>query len=182
MKVFFRLSCAILVIFLLVSCAGTTAHPLDYQSLPFEAIITGSLNSIEFCATIKKTFDDVYDVFELTLHSPETLKGMVVRTNKDGGVTVTYDSTVLEFESLDSLPAINQLLGAFSISEGPLRIDVVDGKAAGLPSYERVTRLEFSELTVYTDSKSGVPIKIEASGASSQDLFELSLSIDSFTS
>ncbi len=157
----FRLLISVLAILILFSSCAAGKDPLDYQNGEIEAIITGRAGALDFSATLSlsaMTEAGERD-FSLSLHSPESLKGLRI-TRKGGEVALTLSAVTQKLDSLDAMPRVARLISLFSIAEAPSEVISVKGADAGFGALDSVTRLTFSDAAIYLH-RNGTPIKAE---------------------
>lgn len=157
---------AILLI-LLSSCAPSADRLLDYQNGEITALLEGRIGELDFGGTLvlSAPVDDGENrAAALRLDSPQSLAGMVWSRSTDGRMTATLGELEIELLENDQM-VLTRLIDAFSLSGEPDRISVASGSDEGVRGCEKLTRLDFSDVTVFLNSESGLPVKI-----TSQDL------------
>ncbi len=168
----------LLAALLLVSCSSV--HPLEYQDLAFDAVISGELNGVVFSASLSLSGpSDAAREFILEVHSPETLSGMKAVGKADGSVEVALGRVTECFGSISALPALERLLSLFSLGD-PTAIGTVDGAEIGLSEYGRLTRLTYPDASIYLSPEASLPVKAEAF-PDDEEGFYIILFFDSFT-
>ena len=157
----------ILSLALLASCSDGKGA-LDYQDRAIKAELTAKMDELEFTATLQIECEsgEGQRGFNLELHSPRGLSGMVIEgelsDDSEQPVSISLGELELGEKALGTLSGALTVLRAFSISEPPKNVSYVGGAEAGMAEYERLRRIEFDSFSVYLDPDRKIPVKIEA--------------------
>ena len=135
---------------------------LRYQSGRISAELSGSLNGVEFSAdlSIDEMAGDSIRGFRLEMSAPESLCGVTFERSRDGSLAFSVGEVRCELDR-SSADAVEYLIDAFSIEGDALGISAISGEEAGIFDCERITRLDFSDYTLYIDASTSLPVKIE---------------------
>ena len=151
-----------LVLSSMSGCAPREEELLRYQTGALRAEISGGLNGIEFSATL--SLDEMAEgsprAFCLTLASPESLRGVSFCRAADGTISASVGGVTCDLDD-SSVDALIYLVGAFSVEGDALDVSAINGADAQVPDCDRLTRLVFEDYTIYLDSATSMPVKIE---------------------
>jgi hypothetical protein len=166
--------CAVTLVSALSGCAPSDSDLLEYQSRELSVRLRGSMNGVEFCATLSlgEPTDGEIRSFRLEMTAPETLKGVVYKRGADNRLVASVGTVECELDALGVGESVVYLANAFSIEGAPESINSIDGKSMGLSDLDRLTRLDFDAYTVYLDAKSDLPVRIDGKE------WELSVSVE----